>query len=98
MLEELTKRFKQTVDGKEAFGFSVKFDLGDTGVIFVAGGSAPIEISNHNGDADTTFIMAAADLTAMLSGELPPMSAYTQGKMRVEGDVGKAMQFGTIFG
>ena len=51
MLEELTKRFKQTVDGKEAFGFSVKFDLGDTGVIFVAGGSAPIEISNDNGDA-----------------------------------------------
>ena len=98
MLEELTKRFKQIVDGKEAFGFSVKFDLGDMGVIFVAGGSAPIEISNDNGEADTTFIMAAADLTAMLSGELPPMSAYTQGKMRVEGDIGKAMQFGTMFG
>ncbi len=98
MLEELTNRFRQIVDGKEAFGFSVKFDLGDTGVIFVAGGSAPVEINNDDGAADTTFIMAADDLTAMLSGDLPPMSAYTQGKMKVEGDIGKAMQFGTIFG
>lgn len=97
MLEELTNRIRQTVDGKEAFGFSVKFDLGDPGVIFVAGGSTPIEVSNDNSAADTTFIMAADDLTAMLSGDLPPMSAYTQGKMRVEGDIGKAMQFGTIF-
>ena len=98
MLEELTERFKQRVDGKEAFGFSVKFDLGDTGVIFVAGGSAPIEVSNGNGDAETTFIMTADDLAAMLSGDLPPMSAYVQGKMKLEGDVGKAMQFGKIFG
>ena len=98
MLDELTDRFKQRVDGKDAFGFSAKFDLGDTGVIFIAGGSSPIEVSNDNGNADTTFIMSAEDLTAMLSGELPPMNAYTQGKMKVEGDVGKAMQFGTIFG
>jgi putative sterol carrier protein len=97
MLEELTNRIRQIVDGKEAFDFSVKFDLGDTGVIFVAGDSAPVEVSNDNGAADTTFIMGADDLTAMLSGDLPPMSAYTQGKMRVEGDIGKAMQFGTIF-
>lgn len=98
MLEELTKQFMQRVDGKNAFGFNVKFDLGDTGVIFVAGGSAPIEVSNDDGDADTTFIMTADDLTAMLSGDLPPMSAYSQGKMKVQGDIGKAMQFGTIFG
>jgi putative sterol carrier protein len=98
MLEELTERFNQRVDGKEAFGFSVKFDLGDTGVIFVAGGSAPIKVSNQDAHADTTFIMTAEDLTAMLSGELPAMNAYMQGKMRVEGDVGKAMQFGTMFG
>ncbi len=98
MLEELTERFSHRVDGKEAFGFSVKFDLGDTGVIFVAGSSAPIEVSNDNGDAETTFIMTADDLAAMLAGDLSPMNAYLQGKMKVEGDLGKAMQFGNIFG
>ncbi len=98
MLQELTERFNQRVDGKDAFGFSVKFDLGDTGVIFIAGGSAPIKVSNDNGDADTTFIMTAEDLKAMLSGDLAPMNAYMQGKLKVDGDVAKAMQFGTIFG
>jgi len=97
MLEELTDRFRQRVDGKEAFGFNVKFDLGDTGVIYVAGSSAPIEIGNGNGDAETTFVMTADDLAAMLSGDLAPMNAYMQGKMKVEGDLGKAMQFGTLF-
>lgn len=97
MLEELTNMVKQRVDGKEAFGFSVKFDLGDKGVIFVAGGSAPIEVSNDDADADTTFVMIADDLTAMLSGDLPPMSAYTQGKLQVRGDISRAMQFGSLF-
>ena len=98
MLEELTNRFNERIEGKDAFGFSVKFDLGDTGVIFVAGGNVPIEVSNDDGDADTTFIMTVEDLTAMLSGDLPPMNAYMQGKMKVEGDLSKAMQFGTMFG
>ena len=42
--------------------------------------------------------MTADDLAAMLAGDLSPMNAYMQGKMKVEGDLGKAMQFGNIFG
>ena len=98
MLEELTTTIGQKVDGRDALGFSVKIDLGDDGVIFIAGGSAPIIVSNENGDADTTFILGAEDLQAMLAGDLPPMSAYMQGKLRVEGDLGKAMKVGNLFG
>ena len=98
MLQELTEILDQKVDGKDAFGFNVRFDLGDIGSILIAGESAPIKVSNGDGDADTTFIMTPEDLKSMLSGDLPPMNAYIQGKMKVEGDVGKAMQFGTIFG
>ena len=97
MLEELTKLVSQKVDGKDAFGFSVRMDLGETGVIFIAGANSPIDVSNGNDEADTTFIMSAVDLAAMLAGDLPPMAAYAQGKMRIEGDIGKAMQFGTTF-
>ena len=98
MLQELTEILDQKVDGKDAFGFNVRFDLGDIGSILIAGESAPIKVSNSDGDADTTFIMTPEDLKSMLSGDLPPMNAYIQGKMKVEGDVGKAMQFGTMFG
>ena len=99
MLEELTKQVSQKVVGKDAFGFNVKIDTGDTGVIFIQGINSPVEASNADSDADAavTFIMSAADLAAMLAGDLSPMGAYTQGKMRVEGDLGKAMQIGTLF-
>ena len=98
MLQEITEILKQKVVGRDGFGFNVRFDLGDTGSILIAGSNTPIEVSNGDGDADTTFVMAPEDLKSMLSGELPPMNAYMQGKMKVEGDVGKAMQFGTMFG
>ena len=98
MLEELTERVKQRIEGKDAFGFNVKFDLAETGVIFITGSSAPIAVSNENDAADTTFSLSAEDLMAMVSGDLPPMNAYLQGKMTVQGDLGKAMQFGTMFG
>jgi len=97
MLEELTLAVGRKVDGKDAFGFDVKIDLGATGVIFIAGESSPIGVSNDDGTAATTFVMSDADLAAMLAGELSPMGAYTQGKMRVEGDIGKAMQIGSLF-
>ena len=97
MLDDLTGRIRQKVDGKEAIGFSVRIDLGDTGVIFIAGDSAPIEVSNDDAAAETAFVMTAADLDAMLAGELAPMNAYMQGKLRVEGDLGKAMQVSNLF-
>ena len=97
MLDELTRRISQKVDGKEAFGFSVRIDLGDTGVIFIAGGNAPIEVSNDDATAEAAFVLSAADLDAMLAGDLAPMNAYILGKLRVEGDLGKAMQIGDLF-
>ena len=97
MLEKLTLEVGRKVEGKDAFGFGVRIDLGETGVIFIAGESSPIAVSNDAGTAATTFIMSAPDLGAMLAGDLSPMGAYTQGKMRVEGDIGKAMQIGSLF-
>lgn len=97
MLDELTQRISHKVSGKDAFGFNLKIDLESTGTIFIAGSTPPITVSNDNGDADTTFIVSAENLAAMLSGNLAPMTAYMQGKLRVEGDLGKAMQIGSLF-
>lgn len=97
MLEELTRTITERVDGKSAMGFNVKFDLGDTGMIFIAGLNAPIQVSNEDGDAATTIIMAAEDFAAMLRGELSSMNAFMMGKLRIEGSMEKAMQLGTLF-
>ena len=97
MLADLTERVGKLVDGRDAIGFNVKFDLGDTGVIHVAGGESPMTVSNDDGTADTTFKMAADDLGAMLNGELNAMNAYMTGKMVVEGDLAKAMTLSSLF-
>jgi putative sterol carrier protein len=97
LLEKLTNDISQKVSGKEAFGFNVKINLGDSGMIYIAGTRSPIEVSNADDEAETTFVMTTDDLTAMLSGDLSPMNAYMQGKLSVQGDLGKAMQIGNLF-
>jgi putative sterol carrier protein len=97
LLDELTQLIVQKVDGKEALGFDVGIDLGDTGRILISAGSKPIAVSNEAGTPDTTFVMEANDLKSMLAGELQPMNAYMQGKLKVEGDLAKAMQVSSIF-
>jgi len=97
MLDELTARVSKLVDGKDAMGFNVKFDLGDTGLIHVAGNDAPMAVSNEDGVADTTFKISTDNFRSLLNGELNAMNAYMQGKLVVEGDISKALQLSNIF-
>ena len=63
MLEELTSKVAALVDGKNALGFNVKFDLGDDGKILVSGNDAPMAVSNDDGDADTFLLGNAEEFT-----------------------------------
>jgi len=97
MLAELTGKVGDLVAGRDAIGFDVKFNLGDEGMIFVAGKTAPMTVSNDDGDADTTFRMSGDDLSSMLGGQLNAMAAYMSGKLVVEGDLAKAMTLSSLF-
>ncbi len=48
-------------------------------------------------DPTTTFKMTAADFVAMTNGELNPVAAFMQGKIKVEGDMSVAMRLQTLF-
>lgn len=98
MLEKITRRIEQLIEGRDPFGFDIRFDLGETGNIFVAGRESPIRVLNSAGAADTVFKVSAENLCAMLDGDLAPMSAYVTGKLKVEGDIGRAMQLSSLFG
>lgn len=90
-LETLTEQIR----GKVASGGideSVKFDLGDTGIIFVQG----TNVSNDDVNADCVITMSADDLDDMLSGELNPTAAFMGGKLKVDGDMSVAMKLGNI--
>ena len=71
-------------------GKRVKIDFGDEGVVLLDG--VANAVTEEDGPADTTIKVAWADWEAMSSGQLDGMTAFMQGKLKVEGDMGNAMQ------
>jgi putative sterol carrier protein len=71
-------------------GKKVKIDFGDQGVVVLDG--VANKVTEEDGPADTTIKVAWADWEQMRDGKLDGMTAFMQGKLRVEGDMGAAMQ------
>jgi putative sterol carrier protein len=76
-------------------GKRVKIDFGDEGVVMLDGAAG--RASEEDGPADTTIKIAWADWEALASGQLDGMTAFMQGKLRVEGDMSNAMQLQGVF-
>jgi putative sterol carrier protein len=71
-------------------GKRVKLDFGDDGTIMLDGAAS--QVSEEDGAADTTIKVGWDDWQAMASGALDGMTAFMTGKLKVEGDMGNAMQ------
>jgi len=76
-------------------GKRVKIDFGDQGVVMLDGAAG--RASEEDGAADTTIKIAWSDWEALASGQLDGMTAFMQGKLRVEGDMSNAMQLQGVF-
>ncbi len=98
MLDRLTSRVRELVDCEDAFGFCVRLDIVDIGSIYVDGEQYPITVSNDDGDAAAVLRLSGRDLQELLDGRLSPLTAYMVGRLKVEGDLGKAMQLSRLFG
>lgn len=70
---------------------TIKIEIDDEGSIMVADGGAAV----GDGDAECTLGADAETFQGMLSGDVDPTSAFMSGKLRVDGDMGVAMQLGS---
>jgi putative sterol carrier protein len=66
---------------------ALKFDLKGQGFIHILGTS----VTNDDGPADCTVIVALEDLESISKGDLDPAEAFQRGKLRIDGDMGVAM-------
>ena len=71
-------------------GKRVKLDFGDEGLVMLDG--VANQVTEEDGDADTTIKVAWSDWQDMADGKLDGMTAFMSGKLKVEGDMGNAMQ------
>ena len=71
-------------------GKRVKIDFGEQGTIMLDGAAG--EVSEADGDADTTIKVSWDDWQQLAAGQLDGMTAFMMGKLKVEGDMSNAMQ------
>ena len=72
-------------------GKRVKIDFGgDEGAVLLDGQAN--RVTEEDAAADTTIKVSWSDWEDLASGKLDGMTAFMQGKLRVEGDMSNAMQ------
>jgi putative sterol carrier protein len=71
-------------------GKTVKLDFGGDGTIILDG--VGNQVTEDDGEADTTIKISWDDWQAMAAGQLDGMTAFMTGKLKVEGDMSNAMQ------
>jgi putative sterol carrier protein len=72
-------------------GKRIKLDFGGSEGAIMLDGVAN-QVTEEDGAADTTIKISWADWEALTKGELDAMTAFMQGKLKVEGDMSNAMQ------
>lgn len=98
-LAEITQGLgKRIAENGAIAGKVITFDFGDDGVVRIDGVANPAQVSNQDGDSDCRVKLSLADFLAILEGTQNPQMAFMMGKLRVEGDMGIAMQLGKLLG
>ena len=86
------------MNGAQAWlpGKRVKIDFGPEGALMLDGQAN--QVTEQDGTADTTIKVSWADWAAMSTGQLDGMTAFMQGKLKVEGDMSAARQLQGVLG
>jgi putative sterol carrier protein len=96
-IQQIVDQMGSALGANSGLGGVLKLDFGDAGSVLVDGKSNPNTVSDGTGrTADTTISVSLADFEKLARQELDPTSAYMQGKLRVDGDMGLALKLGPM--
>lgn len=91
-LESCTQAIRTKVGADSGLDATLKFDMGDDGIIVIDGKSTPNSVSNDPTETDCTVGITLDNLQAMLDGDLDPATGFMAGKLKVSGDMSVAMR------
>ncbi len=97
-LQACTEALRTKVGTDSTLGAVLKFDCGADGVAVIDGKSSPSSVDNTNRDADCTVTITTENLSAMLTGDLDPITGFMSGKFTVAGDMSIAMKLKSVVG
>jgi len=102
-LQEMVNQLKEKAAAFDASGYSgflaVQVTLSDLEGPFyveVKDGKLSIEPYEYH-DRQANMIMTSADFKKMINKKLSPTLAFTTGRLKIEGDIGKATEMGKLF-
>jgi putative sterol carrier protein len=101
-IESLIAMIPKTLPGEKAKGADTVIQLNVTGSqagqwnVVIKDGNVNVSKGTHAAP-ELTVTADTADVLAVADGKLDPMTAFMQGKAKVQGDVTEAMELARLF-
>lgn len=97
-LGNITGNMKARVGNDCGIPKVIKFDFGNDGKVRIDGTVKPNVVDNLDSPADCTIRIGMSDFLDISAGRRNAQMAFMMGRLRVEGDMGIALQLGKIIG
>ena len=100
--DELVSKVRETAQKADAsnMGFlAVQINITgkDSGVFYVEVKDGKINVEPYDyHDRNCAITISSADFVKLANGKLDPVLAFTTGKLKVDGDIGKALEFSKL--
>ncbi|MBR6381671.1 MAG: SCP2 sterol-binding domain-containing protein [Lachnospiraceae bacterium] len=98
LLEKVRKlAAKANVSGTDFLAVQVNITGEEGGVFYVEVKDGQIHVEPYDyHDRNCALTIDLADFNKLIDGKLDPVLAFTTGKLKVDGDIGKALEFSKL--